>query len=311
MQIIVYHKDQDGAMSAAVITEFLKRMSIQNEIVYIPAQYNEISQSDILSKYSVDEIDNLWIVDFSFPGPEMQNLKSLLGLRLFWFDHHDTAIKMSEEFDLSYICGKRESKDMTGVKRAACELIYRETIIRQFGKIEIPKAVSLIGSWDTFRWKQEKNQKAYALKLWTDKHADPTKIENIQTYINMLSLENESKIDEGLNMISDIEAADKMLMDAQCIEVEIDGFHGLAVNKVVNSLAFDSVVDHDKHDFIMSFAYVKSGQWRFSIFNESENGLHCGELCKKIGGGGGHAGAGGFMLKNKEFFEFFSKITQK
>jgi len=46
----------------------------------------------------------------------------------------------------------------------------------------------------------------------------------------------------------------------------------------------------------MVFAYSKKGHWNIGMYTDKD-GVHVGNIAKKYGGGG-HAGAAGFQIKN-------------
>ena len=59
------------------------------------------------------------------------------------------------------------------------------------------------------------------------------------------------------------------------------------------SWQFNSVYDPEKHDVMVAYCRLKTGKWRVSLYSTKPE-VDCGAICKSFGGGG-HAGAAGFL----------------
>lgn len=59
------------------------------------------------------------------------------------------------------------------------------------------------------------------------------------------------------------------------------------------SWLFKSVWDPAKHDAMCAYGRLKDGRWRVSLYSTKPE-VDCGAICKAFGGGG-HAGAAGFL----------------
>lgn len=89
-------------------------------------------------------------------------------------------------------------------------------------------------------------------------------------------------------------------------EAVMPSFRAIACNTIVfNSQFFESVYDPEKHDIMVAYAqvYTRSKvfrgdlgaklQWKVSLYS-TKSTIDCGAIAKAFGGGG-HAGAGGFV----------------
>jgi|GEM_PF-769959 len=60
-----------------------------------------------------------------------------------------------------------------------------------------------------------------------------------------------------------------------------------------SSQSFEGVWDPEKHDVMVAFALMATGKWKVSLYTDKPT-INCGGIAKTFGGGG-HAGAAGFV----------------
>jgi oligoribonuclease NrnB/cAMP/cGMP phosphodiesterase (DHH superfamily) len=168
--LCLHHNDTDGRAAAAVI-----RKALGKEVLLYEMDYG-----NMLPLEQVIIADEIIIVDFSLPKDEMLKLASYHSLT--WIDHHKSSILEM----------KGVSDDWPGVRNtdeAACVLTWQY----YFPDKSVPRAVTLIGDRDIWRWAEHEtgafNEGLYQQdtrptndKLWTPLlNGDPGILENIIT----------------------------------------------------------------------------------------------------------------------------------
>ena len=84
---------------------------------------------------------------------------------------------------------------------------------------------------------------------------------------------------------------DKIYAAEMAYTAEFEGFKAIAMNKTfINSAAFKSVYDPEKHDLMIAYGIIEPGKIRYSLYSDK---IDVSEIAKKYGGGG-HKGAAGF-----------------
>lgn len=106
---------------------------------------------------------------------------------------------------------------------------------------------------------------------------------------------------------------------ALSFEAYVDEVKVVAMNTTeFSSKVFDSLtpdwLDGRKIKALMPFCIMPGGKVRFSLYKCVEDGVDCCEVSKRFGGGG-HAGAAGFVLdvtdaRFREFIEKHKLISQ-
>lgn len=116
MRVVIYHDDADGRCAAALAgRDALARGA--GAVEYLPVENGD--RVPCIESVGYDaSVDDVWLVDFSFKVQEMIALVKAAGHgRLFWFDHHRTALDELNRF--AFLPGRRQ------LGKAACMLVWR------------------------------------------------------------------------------------------------------------------------------------------------------------------------------------------
>lgn len=311
--LIVYHDDPDGHLSAAIIHDWLpfhwrdifRAVGFEDGVglddpdpVYsVCMNYGEEFPWDLVD-------DETWVImaDFSLqPWSEMIKLIEKCGF-LTWIDHHKSA-------DENYLAWEERNqyRDKTWVSidtsKAACELCW-EYCWRDEDEMPVPKAVKLVGAWDIWKWQNIEGAREFVSGLALEE-TDPSTKEGREFWTDFLSnssvanekVERVIKGGKTLQQYHSKTSAAKAKKGA--FVTELHGLRALAMNTASSGSAqFESVWDPEKHDLMMPFRW-KGGQWTVSLYTEKPE-IDLSAIAKEHGGGG-HRGAGGFDVDELPF----------
>ncbi len=130
--LCLHHNDADGRACGAII-----RRALGEEVTLYEMDYGESLPLDL-----VVVADHILIVDFSLPKDEMVGLAAYH--QFTWIDHHKSSL---DEMD-----GTADSwAGVRNTSEAACVLTWRYF----FPDLTVPKAVTLIGDRDIWRWAEK------------------------------------------------------------------------------------------------------------------------------------------------------------
>jgi len=326
--ICVYHsRDLDGWVSAAIVKKwFLDNNGNKHSFINDLQSGNKLAMGgDTLSLLGWDYGDNIpdlsdydkvIMCDISFPANKMYKLKTQMEGKLIWIDHHISAINACEQERL-----ETNMMPITGVQDpnlAACELTWNYF----FPKQSMPKAVNLLGLYDSFRHKKEGNEELvmnfqyYAranasgykdIPEWWLSDNIPYGIEQISDYDIYLG----EAINSGKEIYKYLCVDAKQVYDkAFPIEFEnpdydtINHHPELKINLkflCVNQERFNPInfgIDYHKdgYDGFACF-WLKDSKWNFSLYNDNEK-VDCSIIAKQYGGGGHFSAAG--MITDSE-----------
>lgn len=325
--LIIYHsEDNDGLVSAAIIETFIRKSHKSPVIHYLPADYNILSQMTQLDIDVLNEsYDSIIMTDISFNNVKMMKyINKVLGNKLTWIDHHLPAIKSSNSNDCINI---------NGLRRTDCSaiLLAFEYFYDQFGvnknNGDIPEIFRILSAWDSFTYEKEN----YTLEYVRNVNKGFTETFNldyeliyvfVSGIINLWESSN-NNYDEynkavQSNILSCYDLGCKLNnYDDKKIKRIIDtyGDFGWTVNgrtacalfmqDATNSLMFSSF--KDKIDNGIVFKRKNDGNWVMSLYNtNNDDKFHCGEYLKEHYGGGGHGGAAGCTLTQKNFIKMLN-----
>lgn len=237
----------------------------------------------------LEEGEDLILVDVSF---SMDTFRKFLaeGRTITWLDHHISAIR---EFDkeLRYeVQGNKKFLFSLDPKKAACEITW-EFINPD---LDVPRGVHLLGRYDCFGHKGTSEEFAvlvfqYAARARWNGWKETSEVLRL-TREDLVQMHN-----AGLYIYQSLCTEAKQSY-AKGFVIEFDGYRFLAVNKErFNPINFEINYHKDGYDGFASF-YFADGHWKFSLYNDNGK-VDCSEICKRRGGGG-HAGAAGFVTKN-------------
>lgn len=285
--ICFYHsRDLDGWCSAAIIKTRYPDCEL------IGYDYGQSFPCDKIAGQKVI------MVDVSLqPFSEMLKLASLC--KLTWIDHHIGAINDY----ISWNGPPGFEFVRFNEKLSACELTWGYC----FGIWDIPKAITLLGRYDTFRkeegdWENETLPFQYGMRAVCN---------SPETFLKKAFLRKLLQTPIQNHTIYGIIAKGKAILKYQsqidettakkAFEVNFEGHKTIAINGIqFTSLTFKSIPNLADYDILMMFQYEGSiNQWKFSIYTEKDN-VDCMTLAKKYGGGG-HRKASGFQLTKEQF----------
>jgi uncharacterized protein len=280
--ICVYHAiDLDGWCSAAIV----KNLFPDCELV----GYNHSQPLPDLSRH-----DKVIMCDISFKPEQMVTLALNLGFEKFiWIDHHISSINdMKYAADwINYGHGEvHEPIGLRDTKFSACELTWKYFHPNE----KMPEGVRLLGRYDCFGHKGTEEELAVLLFQF----AARARWKDPQTTLQALYLTSgqvAQMITDGNTIYQYLLTEAKQSYDNGFV-MDFDGLKFIAVNKErFNPINFGIDYHREGYDGAACFHYAH-GNWNFSLYNDNGK-VDCSAICKKRGGGG-HAGAAGFVTKN-------------
>lgn len=288
-----YHRDQDGAMSAAVVLHHLAGKPVD----LVSVQYGEPFPFELLAGRKT-----VYVLDF-MPQPfgETECLAEMcdaLGVKLVLIDHHAQHIRELRGSPLAgKISGLQESAELTEPTepswlQAGCDLAWR-FLCNDEPK---PVIVRLVGRWD----------------VWD--HADPLvrpvafALESVgfnpAKYLEYFDRSNKwiaaALGGPGTAIYEWVRAQNQARLKA-AFPVTLAGHRCLAVNSGARgSMLFEGMgeLGITGYDAGVVFRRVP-GHWTVSVY-PLRDGLDAGEICAQFGGGG-HRGSGGFEVQELPF----------
>lgn len=305
---IYHHNDMDGHASGAIVAYGLENEGIDPEdILFYRMNYGQ-EFDDSKVDYSKDEV---YVVDFSLqPYEQMHELGKKLCRdnvnHLVWIDHHATSYDWASQFEgqISWRKGI-----LTKGSRAACELCWQYFFMDE----PIPEIVKRISQYDIwnkdypdFRWEEEQiplqtyfrsieTKPSESMGWW--RYILTTGTENPE----LASREITDMILQGQKLQAFSDKNLKSLTLSRGYEADLCGYKVFALNTPQGgSRQFEVAIDMSEYDMVCAYGLCKSEYWTVNLYSIKE-GVHCGELAKKLGAegpyksGGGHPGAAGFQ----------------
>jgi nanoRNase/pAp phosphatase (c-di-AMP/oligoRNAs hydrolase) len=270
-----FHKiDLDGKCSGAIVKHDFSAAKC------IPFEYSDAFPWD-----QIEEGEDVFLVDVSLKPPDMDRLNQMC--KLVWIDHHKTAIEATD----SKIKGLRK------VGKAGCELTWE-----YLHQEDMPYAIILLGRYDVW----DKSDK----ELWDNKilpfqsgmKAFNTSPDN-QSFWSRVFDNNDivqKIIEKGVDILGYQRELHKSIMERQSFDGMFDGHKAIFCNVAgASSQLFDKFYDPAKHDLMVAYSMNKNRTWNVSLYSDK---IDVSQLAKKHGGGG-HAGAAGFVAKDLSFID--------
>ena len=289
-----YHNDNDGLFAAACVDKFYKGYDIHGK-EFIAINYNQPFPFDTIN---AEEI--VWIVDYSISPGEMRRLLSITK-NVIWIDHHKTAIEKYKDFD-KFIYGERSVND------AACVLTYKyltwwtdsgvgEENFEVIGP-EVPKALKLVADRDLRKFEYGNDTRRFhagvLLHNYSVSNMDLGDLLNVNNTLTDDLLN--AIIDEGRIVVKYMGSYCKELKKSFAYETEFHGILCLVMNVgMYGSEAFGE--DIDKYQMVIT--YIHDG-CNYTVSLYSSKTVDVSVIAKEYGGGG-HAGAAGFVCKELPF----------
>lgn len=282
--LCLYHRDQDGAMSAAVVLHSMKGQPLD----LVSVQHGEPFPFEL-----IDGRSRVFLVDFTpRPFTELECLAEMCdacGVDLVLVDHHAKAIGELNDSPLAgKIRGLQHSAEIDGPVspdklEAGCDLTWRSL----FPDKPKPEVVRLIGRWDV--WDHEDplvRPTAFALEAVGP---DPVKYESM--FPMGRSDIDETYGDMGRCILEWLKTRSTRRLSS-AFPIDLGGLRCLAVNTDERgSIQFEGAEGIGGYQAAVTFAW-RSGSWSVSMYALDES-VDVGEVCAGYGGGG-HRGAAGF-----------------
>ena len=286
--IVIHHSDLDGRCAAAIV----KRAAGQTRTCALPwrpssgGELVEFIEMDYKTPVPFDRIqagDAVVIVDFSLKPGDMEKLLCITP-EVTWIDHHATA----KDYPYQALPGMRDFVDKS---RSGAELAWEYF----FPDIEMPYAVKLVGSYDTFRH-TEKDDIAFmeGMKIYGRMNPEGEFWQELFSDTELLTLQVsiEGHVVEAMRD----EYCGEM-REAFGFEAEFEGLRCYALNLYrFGSLAYAEKMDG--YDACIAFVF-DGKKYTVSMYSGKDKPIVSG-VCKKHGGGG-HDHAAGFVCEKLPF----------
>lgn len=279
--ICIYHnRDFDGFCSAAII-----------RLKYPDAKFIGWDYGMPLTQFNFILNEPVIMVDISFSMGDMYELAKKTNWQLTWIDHHKSAIKDFNEFvrgDESFCRALLDSSI------SACEATWKYCFPDQI----IPRAVGLLGIYDTWRRKDDPIWDEKIMPFQMGLRLISNSLENFPNAIfTDENLVNEI-IEHGLTIIAYQDMQNESRCKSSAFERVFEGLRAVCLIGVIGSQSFKSVWDVNKYDIMIAASYTRD-KWTVSLYTEKLE-IDVSVICKKYGGGG-HKGAAGFVTNDISF----------
>lgn len=274
--ICYYHDDLDGKCSAAIV----RRRYPNESISFIPMQYGWK-----IDNRQITRGETIYIVDFSFKPEVMEEIFKITSY-VIWIDHHKTAMEY------------KYPRNVDGIRRtdsAACKLTWEYC----FPDIEIPSAVKLLSDYDNWNMK---------FVPWCKEFHEGMKAEDSKPKSKLwkelfgIQLTSERKVVEICNTGRKF----KKYRDIYCreirqrngYEVDFEGHRCYVLNlQGFGSQGFGILF----YNYDLCISYIFDGVYYIvSLYSDKKTDVS--KIAKKYGGGG-HAGAAGFITQMLPFIK--------
>ena len=276
--ICFHHNDMDGMCAGRVVAEYYHNFNPED---FISCDYSPIDVSHI------DPDELVLFVDYSFTENTKSTLDDLIqnGNQIIWIDHHDSSIKLCNKYSyLDKIYGIR-SKQASGA--ALAFMYFYKTTFRH-----IPKFIQYVSDYDNW------DHNMYPESTWFKYAADSQDIDLFSPMWSAL-FDSIGKYDNGM-LERMLDVGDSIFnYVTQCNETDLSsyGYEArlgdnliYALNKRGNSTMFGDIIN--KYPFVVSWIFDGSN-YKYSIYS-TDSGVDCSKIAEEYGGGG-HAGAAGFV----------------
>jgi oligoribonuclease NrnB/cAMP/cGMP phosphodiesterase (DHH superfamily) len=289
--IIIHHHDLDGYAAGAIARLFYP------EAATLSLNYDAsspIPTADALADYA-----QVIIVDYTLPPAEM--LALYRAQKLLWIDHHASAIRNAQTNGYA---------DALGLRCAPGELICASELCWQFFvKKPLPRFLTLIGGYDTFRNSHDPEFTHEVLPFFYGTQV------NFQERFLPANFGQPGYLLNTLEAFEDEALPERMIADGRVIQGynrscygqllrecafvrEIDGLRVLCFNCAGHGS--DNMIqafDPAKHDAMLLFSTNGKG-WNYGIYTDGQLKPEVDVSAIAIKhGGGGHRCAAGFRTE--------------
>jgi oligoribonuclease NrnB/cAMP/cGMP phosphodiesterase (DHH superfamily) len=293
--LCIYHrKDLDGHCSGAIVKYHCPHAEL------VGADYEDQIRIEHHTLWVNDRKIFLanhcyaMVCDFSLKPEHVQYLLNVAQFDVVCCDHHSTAYEDMKQF-VSHHRFHFHSAD-SGPK-SGCRLTYEYL---HPGEDEIPYVVELVSDYDT--WNHQNPEVLWFQRGMLLRETDPVNPEAMRLWDDLLSISQdhymlEQILGEGEIVQQYIKQHNKTSAKTLVFPTTLHGHTVLAANMPFSgSHIFEG---YEEPEIMSSFYYLPSGQWRVSLYSNNE-AVHCGEIARYFGGGGGR-GAAGFVTETLPF----------
>ncbi|MFC1996666.1 hypothetical protein ACFLXI_03540 [Chloroflexota bacterium] len=271
--LCLHHNDADGRACGAIV-----RRALGKDVNLYEMDYGDSLPLDLIVV-----ADHIILVDFSLPKEEMEKLA--IYHQFTWIDHHKSAVEEMDGTANSW-AGVRDTSE------AACVLSWRYFFPDQ----PVPKAITLIGDRDIWRWAEEETG-AFNEGLY--QHF--TRPSNDELWVPLLNDDPERLVNliETGGIIREARLREIRRATARySFSVTFEGYRTLVINlrgsgdlgEKIRMMGYQigyCYVDKVSEGQLMTYVTLYSDQIDVSF------------IAQKFGGGG-HAGAAGFHFLRRE-----------
>ena len=269
MKCFFHKSDLDGHCSGAIV---------KNK--YPDCEMIGVDYSDNLELFSKTFLKNetIIVVDFCFNREDMEWLND--NTDLHWIDHHISAIEKMKGL---------ECKGIREIGQSGCELTWKYLHLDP-----MPLAVKLLGRYDV--WDHKDAQVLpfqYGFRMFESTLPDSDIWNTFLKNIPITDRNIHNVINTGKTILNYEKKQNEIYANDMSFEIKFEGYRAIVINKAfTNSKIFDSVYDPEKHDIMILFG-VKPGQIKYTLYS-TKSDIDVSKIAAKYGGGG-HAGAAGFL----------------
>lgn len=328
--LIIYHKeDNDGVFSGAICKQYLvNKLDIKESMIeaqgHTYGTLENLFVEDLADEYSI-----VIMTDISFDDYEtMIELHKKFGTNLIWFDHHAPIIKTSIQHNFDDIIGERAT-DMSALM--LCFKYFHDPFGEKYKLDKVPNLFRILSGWDSWSYVKEgytldyvrdinvavtnkykidfdtvykfvdKLMNAWEACSWKEySEWESQVIDNLEREGKLISEYNKNQWANTLNNYGDMTWK---LVDGDVERSVCALFYQCASTSQMfaGCKAQNGVV----------FKHNPDGSWAFSLYNvnNDDHSFHCGDFLKRKYHGGGHEGAAGAQLTEKQFLKLLkSKI---
>lgn len=317
--ICFHHNDRDGLVSAAIVKQYFTSEYDITAYMFIPISVNYTDPlEDYLKPYNPDDIEMIYIVDYSLSNAADVAFADKYKDRLVWIDHHLTSIQLQNTYEgLKEIPGYR----VNGMSAALlCDIYFWQKLTDE----GVGYYTKQLIDWGNAS-KEEPIDKELVSKcakenmvslfVWNTHRYDIWDLDENVVYFSMG--ERERNIDKLVGKIANDNEAYKAIEEGEVIykylresyeahineygvhfEINIFGetYSALLVNMIQpTSIKFGAF--YDTVDILVPFFYTGKG-YRYSMYTKRDD-IDCSKICKCFGGGG-HQHAAGFYIPRNE-----------
>jgi oligoribonuclease NrnB/cAMP/cGMP phosphodiesterase (DHH superfamily) len=308
--LIYFHSaDFDGMGSAYIARKYALEQNPSENVMLIPINYGQPFPMEV-----IEPMDTTIMVDFSVTPELLMQIKQNC-LRFIWIDHHITSLNDWTEYAEKHNIGDDYIQGLRTDGISGIELTY--SFFYGFAK---PRVVELLGRYDVWdkdhpEWDSHIMPFQFGLKMID---MSPLNDAALLRWHNLIEGDDsfiQSQIDfhilRGATCIEYIKSVNTWynkkygwevklhLEGATPEQEEILNVSCYATNTgMKSSMSFDNFIVDDKYDVYCAYAHTPYGI-EFSVY--SANGKVNVSKIAKVFGGGGHAGAAGFVLQHLPF----------